>query len=93
MTKLLIPAQPFRADREGHPVILRDGPLDGQTGEHLGALPPYLALTIGQYGTWTYLLTSETTAVTDYAPGSTKERTREGRVYAWNGRDPNGNRI
>ena len=92
MTKLVIPAMPMTS-REGHPVILHDGPLDGQTGEHIGELPRLLELKIGAYGTWTYLRTNDTAEVTDYVPGSTKVRTREGRVYAWNGRDPNGNRI
>lgn len=91
--KLLIPANPMTGERTGHPVILREGPLDGQTGEHIGALPRHLDLKIGVYGTWTYLRTAETTAVTDFIPGSTKTRTREGCVYQWNGRDPSGNRI
>lgn len=81
------------ADREGTAVLLRDGPLDGQTGEHIGLLPNKLELAVGQWGIWTYLRTSETTDVTDFVPGSTRTRTREGRVYEWNGRDPNGNRI
>jgi hypothetical protein len=91
--KLLIPANPMTGNRVGTAVILRDGPLDGQTGEHIGTLPRQLELAVGRWGTWTYLRTAETTAVTDYIPGSTKARTREGRVYEWNGRDPNGNRI
>jgi hypothetical protein len=94
VTKLLvIPAHPIPANRPGHAIQLCDGPLDGQTGEHLGELPRQLDLKIGNYGTWTYLRTSETTDVTDFVPGSTKMRTREGRVYRWNGRDPSGNRI
>jgi hypothetical protein len=94
MTKLLvIPQLPIPADRTGHAIKLLDGPLDGQTGEHLGELPRQLDLKIGIYGTWTYLRTSENTDVTDFVPGSTKTRTREGRVYRWNGRDPYGNRI
>jgi hypothetical protein len=74
-------------------VILRDGPIDGQTGENLGSLPDYLDVKVGNYGTWRYLKTSETELVTDFIPGSTTERSREGRVYRWNGRDPDGNRI
>jgi hypothetical protein len=94
MTKLLVvPEMPIPADRTGHAIILREGPLDGQTGEHLGDLPRQLELKIGVYGMWTYLRTRETTEVTDFVPGSTKTRTREGRVYQWNGRDPSGNRI
>lgn len=94
MTKLLvIPALPLEADRTGHAILLREGPLDGQTGEHIGTLPPKLELKIGVYGTWTYLRTGEMTEVTDFIPGSTTARTRDGRVYQWNGRDPNGNRI
>jgi|GEM_PF-4571134 len=94
MTKLMVvPANAAEYDRTGHALILKDGPLDGQTGEHIGALPRQLELKIGVYGTWTYLRTSENTDVTDFVPGSTKMRTREGRVYRWNGRDPSGNRI
>jgi hypothetical protein len=93
MTKLVIPTRPLPADRTGQAILLKDGPLDGQTGEHIGDLPRQLDLTIGVYGTWTYLRTIERTDVTDFIPGSTKVRTREGRVYRWNGRDPDGNRI
>lgn len=94
MTKLLVvPTNTGAHDRTGHAILLLDGPLDGQTGEHIGVLPRQLDLKIGVYGTWTYLRTSETTDVTDFIPGSTKTRTREGRVYRWNGRDPSGNRI
>jgi len=94
VTKLLVmPTHPIEAGRTGSPIMLKDGPLDGQTGEHIGTLPRQLDLRIGVYGTWTYLRTAETTMVTDFVPGSTKTRTREGRVYIWNGRDPNGNRI
>lgn len=94
MTKLLVvPANVAKHDRTGHAIVLREGPLDGQTGEHIGGLPRQLELKIGVYGTWTYLRTSELTDVTDFVPGSTKARTREGTVYVWNGRDPDGNRI
>lgn len=74
-------------------VVMRGGPIDGQTGEHRGSLPQYLDVKLGRYGTWRYLLTRETAMVTDYVPGSLKERTREGVVYVWNERDPDGNRI
>lgn len=94
MTKLLVvPANAAQHDRTGHAILLREGPLDGQTGEHIGNLPSRLELKIGVYGTWTYLRTGETTEVTDFIPGSTKVRIREGRIYQWNGRDPSGNRI
>jgi hypothetical protein len=74
-------------------VQLRGGPIDGQTGENLGSLPAYLDVKLGAYGTWRYLKTNETTEVTDFIPGSLTERTREGYVYVWNGRDPDGNPI
>jgi len=91
--KLVIPANPMTGNREGTAILLRDGPLDGQTGEHIGTLPLRLELAVGRWGTWTYLRTRDTAVVTDFVPGSTKTRTREGHVYEWNGRDPDGNPI
>lgn len=78
---------------EGVAIRLRAGPCDGRTGEQIGAYPQRLDINLGSFGVWTYLLTGEWEDVTDFRPGTFEERTRRGRIYEWNGRDPDGNRI
>jgi len=78
---------------EGVAIKMRGGPCDGRTGEFIGAYPPYIDLNLGTFGTWRYLKTGEFIDVTDFRPGTLEERTRQGRIYEWNGRDPDGNKI
>ena len=78
---------------EGVPMLLRGGPCDGRTGEFVGAYPTYLDLNLGTFGVWRYLKTGEFVDITDFRPGTLEERTRVGRIYEWNGRDPDGNKI
>jgi hypothetical protein len=78
---------------EGVAIVMRAGPCDGRTGEYIGAYPDYLEINLGAFGIWRYLKTGERTDVIDFRPGTLEERTRSGRIYEWNGRDPDGNKI
>lgn len=88
----MIPVPP-EGVTEGVAIILHGGPCDGRTGEHLGAYPAYLDINLGAFGIWRYLKTGEWVDVTDFRPGTFEKRTRAGRVYAWNERDPDGHKI
>lgn len=78
---------------EGLALRLRAGPCDGRTGEYVGAYPTHLDIDLGAFGVWRYLRTGEWDDIVDYRPGTLEERTRQGRIYEWNGRDPDGNKI
>ena len=78
---------------EGVAIVMSGGPCDGRTGEYIGAYPAHLDVNLGTFGTWRYLKTGERKDVIDFRPGTLEERTRSGRVYVWNGRDPDGHKI
>jgi hypothetical protein len=78
---------------EGVAMRMRGGPCDGRTGEYIGAYPQHLDVNLGSFGIWRYLMTREFVDITDFRPGTFEERTRSGRIYEWNGRDPDGHKI
>jgi hypothetical protein len=88
----VIPVPPDGAV-DGVAIRLRGGPCDGRTGEFLGAYPQKLEINLGTFGVWTYLKTAEFADVEDFRPGTLDKRIRAGRIYEWNGRDPDGHPV
>jgi hypothetical protein len=78
---------------DGVAIRLRGGPVDGRTGEYVGAYPQRIEINLGTFGRWTYLKTGEYADVEDFRPGTLDKRVRSGRIYEWNGRDPDGNPL
>jgi hypothetical protein len=78
---------------EGVAIRMRGGPCDRRTGEYIGAYPQYIDVNLGTFGVWRYLMTGEFEDVEDFRPGTLDKRTRQGRIYEWNGRDPDGHTI
>jgi hypothetical protein len=94
--RLMIPTSviPLPNDSvEGAAVLMRGGPCEGRTGEYVGAYPQVIAVDLGTFGVWTYLKTGEWADVEDFRPGTLEKRLRRGRIYEWNGRDPDGHPI